>query len=323
MASSTLGDILNISLAAGQAQNCFGITSIPGGTRPCKNTLGKEKLSDARIILVQTLPQLERNGTAVEEHLRRLSELLVQAQHGLRTQSQRDGLIAQWQDQVERYRREQEAILPFSSRLQDRSENWSQNTPEVFTPEISFAGGPAAPALPAVVSSPSGSSLVSGRTEFSIPQVQSGVEYTRELPSDLSVQTPEHCDLGSQATVISNKLSDASIAVDEFLLINFWTIIIQFCFGCRAFMQMRLGTLSSHGTGRISKDAFVELKFLLLGSIPSVRMLEHFILFLLVVFLLYSWPGVVVAGSLLLVYTISGAIYIAGHKYRPTTFSSQ
>lgn len=109
---TSLGDILHISL--GEQVNCFGRTKIPGDTRPCNHELGKQRLSQARLILVQNVAQLERDGGSIEISLDQLSKLLVQERrHGAAGETRRQELKSEWRGLVQDFHRAQsEPIVP-------------------------------------------------------------------------------------------------------------------------------------------------------------------------------------------------------------------
>jgi len=138
---TSLGDILHISL--GEQVNCFGRTKIPGDSIPCNHKLGKQRLSQARLILVQNVAQLERDGGSIEMSLDQLSKLLVQERrHGEAGETRRQELKSEWRGLVQDFHRAQSepvALSPVLSQVESHTDGISSEI-ESLEEEIAAPG---------------------------------------------------------------------------------------------------------------------------------------------------------------------------------------
>lgn len=256
----SLGEILHLSL--GESVKCFGLTKIPGGTRPCNHPLGREKLAKARIILVQTPGQLERGGQTIDQTLIDLSHLLVQSsRHGVAGDTRRENLISEWQGFLQDFRRAQiHSDTPIEILHQTDDDELDDVSEDEDLQEV--------PAPVLAIESDTTTSIVATRSTHidldTTPTEESQVQISQEHSSNVLRPVPE--SLGDRTSLNPACLSVAHTSFPSPNDISpeyVWYLLLQFCFGFRALMLMKFNAFCSiDGSGdRFVKGLFADWGF--------------------------------------------------------------
>jgi hypothetical protein len=266
----SLGEILHLSL--GEGVKCFGLTKILGGTKPCNHPLGKQKLAEARYILVQTTGQLERGGQTIDQHLINLSNLLVQSRHGVNSRTRRESLKSEWLGFVQDFRRAQiHSETPIEILHQSEDDELDNASDDEDLQEV--------PAPVLAIESDTATSIVATRSTHTdldttpdstpIPDLptqaeESQVQISEERTSNVLRPVPE--SLGDRTSLTPACLSSAHTSfrsADDVSPESVWLLLLQFCFGVRALMLVKLHAFCSiDGYVRFGRGSFAGLQFL-------------------------------------------------------------
>ncbi|CAI7565844.1 unnamed protein product [Penicillium pancosmium] len=249
----SLGEILHLSL--GECVKCFGLTKIYGGTKPCNQSLGKQRLADARYILVQTPRQLERGGQTIDQHLINLSNLLVHSsRHGVDGDSRREILQSEWKEYVQDFRRAQihldSPIEILDQSEDDELDNASddEDLQDVPAPVLTIESDTA---TTIVATRSTHTDLDTTPDSTPIPDLptqaeERQVQISEERTSNVLRPVPE--SLGDRTSLTPACLSGAHTSfrpADDVYPESVWLLLLQFCFGVRALMLVKFHAFCS------------------------------------------------------------------------------
>lgn len=269
--NTSLGDILHITL--GEEVKCFGLTKIPGKTRPCGHELGKQRLSQARLILVQSVAQLERHGDSIETSLDQLSQLLVQVRrHGEAGEARRKELVTEWRRLVLDFHRAQlDSITPTQALSQlESGADGSSSGIEALEEEIAAPGSstqddtptPAALHSPAInhvtmsysISMPDDLPV---HSEITATQWRIGQEIGCREPISRSEVAEPLCDRSDLQTAYSSA-TRGTVFVDDVCLMYIWNLLFRFRFIFQA--------LFCASSGNVSFESLMSLRLKIIKS---------------------------------------------------------
>lgn len=262
----SLGEILHISL--GEGVKCFGLTKISGTTRPCENSLGKERLADARWILVQSPGQLERGGQTIDQHLINLSKLLVHsARHGVDGHRRLESLQSEWKELLQDFQRAQihsETPIEIIHQSEEDELDDASEDEDLPAPVLAIESDPATSIIATrsthtdLGTMPDSTPTPDLPTQAEDSQVQISQERTSnvlrpvpESPGDRTSLTPACLAVTHRSFQSANDVSPEYV----------WFLLLQFCFHFRALMLMKFNYFFDE-FARFWRGYYEDLQFL-------------------------------------------------------------